>query len=376
MRRIFICLAVFLCLSLPTALFADTVVTNTGRIEGKVVEETQEYLKVETAPGVVVTVNKGDVKEIIRSAAPAGEEPKPAQSDTTKAEVAKPAEPTFLFLLKDGTKIVGTVRFSSVTVTTDFGVLKVPAKDIRRIGIGKKCDKELLTKIAGLIENLGSSDFKVREQATEDLIRLGPVAASELRNAAKSSDVEIKTRAEKILASFVGREEEATPDDDVIETVKFTAVGTVEIQVFDLTTKYGAMSIRKQDVAGVCVSALNELSKVVTVSPLMGFVETKITVSAGDSIVIKASGVISYGPGGFTFTPDGGGRQMMPMTDEGFPWGTLVGRIGSSGKLFKVGSNYSGTADASGELQLKITTYNAEEFSGEYKVEIIVGSGK
>jgi hypothetical protein len=139
------------------------------------------------------------------------------------------------------------------------------------------------------------------------------------------------------------------------------------------------MMIKKQNVVEVDVCARAESSKTIAVTPLTGFAVTKVNVSAGDSIVIKASGVISYGHGGFTFSPDGGGREMMvPPTDEGFPCGTLLGRIGASGKLFKVGSNYAGTADRSGELQLKIAVFEIDpgEFVGEYKVEITVGGKK
>lgn len=364
--RLFACLAVFLSLTFAAPLIADTVITTTGRVEGKILEETQDHVKVQTSPGVVVTVKRADVKEIIKgTAAPEAERPKVSAANS-------------LFVLKDGTRIAGSLQFSSVTVSTDFGVLRVPVSDVKRIRVGKKCDAELIDRIADLIEKLGSSDFKVREQATEDLIKLGPVAASELKAAARSADVEIKTRAEKILASFIGREEETVPDDDVVETVKFTIVGTVDIQTFDLMTAYGRLTVKKQDVVEVVVSARTELTRVVTITPITGFMETKVSVSAGDNIVIKASGIISYGPGGFTFSPDGAGSEMLPPTDEGFSWGTLLGRIGASGKVFKVGLGYEGTADRSGELQLKVAApgLDPSEFIGEYKVEITVAGKK
>ncbi|HOX04771.1 MAG TPA: hypothetical protein PK280_00095 [Planctomycetota bacterium] len=54
---------------------------------------------------------------------------------------------------------------------------------------------EAKAAIEKLIRNLGSADFEVREQASLEIVRQGPAALGLLREAAKSKDAEVATRA-------------------------------------------------------------------------------------------------------------------------------------------------------------------------------------
>ncbi|HHH76732.1 MAG TPA: hypothetical protein ENL03_06885, partial [Phycisphaerae bacterium] len=59
------------------------------------------------------------------------------------------------------------------------------------------------TEIEKLIEQLGDNSFKVRNAAQKELLEIGPAAIEQLEVAvAKTTDVEIKTRIEKILPIF------------------------------------------------------------------------------------------------------------------------------------------------------------------------------
>lgn len=55
-------------------------------------------------------------------------------------------------------------------------------------------------EIAKLIPLLGSDDYRVREAATQALIDLGPRVTPHVEHAAESSHLEVRTRAERILA--------------------------------------------------------------------------------------------------------------------------------------------------------------------------------
>ncbi|MFH1429322.1 MAG: hypothetical protein ABIH39_06215 [Candidatus Margulisiibacteriota bacterium] len=363
---------IFTCiiLALSSVLLADSIITITGeKVEGKILKETKTSIDIETGPGIVITLEKKNIEKVIKS-----DETAPEPTPNTDTAATEPAVKESIFQLKDGMKIAGVIELNSIKVDTEYGVLNIPVNDIIRIRIGKKCDKQLIEKIADLIEKLGSPDFKVREEAANGLKKLGPIAATELRNAAKSSDVVIKTTSEEILTSLIGREEEIVPDEDIIETVQFTAVGDVNIQIFEIKTKYGKITIKKQDLGEIIIPTRSDVSIVETVAAAMGFQETKISVSAGDKITIKATGTISYGVGGLTFSPDGGGRQLLPVSEDGYPCGTLLGRIGSNGQIFKIGSNYTDTVNSNGVLYLKIATFDPDDFIGEYKVEIQVKS--
>jgi hypothetical protein len=63
-------------------------------------------------------------------------------------------------------------------------------------------EEKLQEKIARLITELGSDDWRVRESAQRELIDLGKVAGEALSEAAKSSDFEVRLRATKILKSL------------------------------------------------------------------------------------------------------------------------------------------------------------------------------
>jgi hypothetical protein len=63
-------------------------------------------------------------------------------------------------------------------------------------------------KIQALIDKLGDESYDVREQASAELVRLGPVAGPLLRQAAKDPDIEVVRRAEKCLQKI---EESAGP---------------------------------------------------------------------------------------------------------------------------------------------------------------------
>ena len=84
--------------------------------------------------------------------------------------------------------------------------------------------------------------------------------------------------------------------------------------------------------------------------------DTLIDVEQGDTIIISATGFWFAGdPGGAPgYGPDGGptydGSVIAPTINQG----SLLGRIGTSGAWFKVGSTYEGIAALSGRLYLAI----------------------
>jgi HEAT repeat protein len=53
-----------------------------------------------------------------------------------------------------------------------------------------------------LVRKLGDEEFAVREQATKDLQGMGPLVVPLLRQAARNPDLEVRTRAQQVLASI------------------------------------------------------------------------------------------------------------------------------------------------------------------------------
>jgi vacuolar-type H+-ATPase subunit H len=117
----------------------------------------------------------------------------------------------------DGTYVVGKIEIDEFKVETEYGTLTVPREELIRVKIGKNANKELKEKITSLIEQLGDEEFKAREEASKKLSKLGKVALQELRTAVKSEDIEVRTRAEKLvkeIVSSMGADTEEILDDE------------------------------------------------------------------------------------------------------------------------------------------------------------------
>ena len=70
-----------------------------------------------------------------------------------------------------------------------------------------KADKPEAARIAKLIAQLGSDDFDDREKASAELAVIGEPALDALRQAVKSSDVEVHKRAETLVSAITKRAE-------------------------------------------------------------------------------------------------------------------------------------------------------------------------
>src|SRR5580704_4025943 len=79
------------------------------------------------------------------------------------------------FALSDESIVIGDVddKFA-FEVETAYGVLKIPAQDIATIDVGYHLTDEEERIVAQAIKDLGSAAFKKREDATRELIKLGP----------------------------------------------------------------------------------------------------------------------------------------------------------------------------------------------------------
>ena len=67
---------------------------------------------------------------------------------------------------------------------------------------GKAAAAEDVRRAEALVRDLGADDFDVRDKATTALIALGEAALPALREAARSEDAEIRTRAQQALAGI------------------------------------------------------------------------------------------------------------------------------------------------------------------------------
>jgi hypothetical protein len=165
--------------------------------------------------------------------------------------------------LRDGTNVSGTTDLKFLDVETAYGKLKVPIADIQYIRIGTNSMPDLKQRIAKLITDLGDNSFLVRENASKELAKLGALAAAEIEAATKHADPEIATRASALMEQL-WRSASPLPEDDEIETKKFSIRGTIKPDVFTVTTERGNVKAEKKDLLAISFSsgdALASLSK-------------------------------------------------------------------------------------------------------------------
>jgi hypothetical protein len=283
-------------------------------------------------------------------------------------------------VLQDGSSFRGKLDIKSFEVETPYGKLVVPASDVIRIRVGKNSNKELKTKIDKLIADLGSKEFQTRETAQKELAKIGSKAYSEIEAATNSTDAEIATRAQALLAEIsLGDDEEVQPNEDEIVTPTLTLRGTIKFDAFQLQTRFGVLKVDKKDVAVITLSEMADAGKIVKLTDRntaqSGWLDTGIRVKRGDRIVSTATGSINWVNSGYVTDPRGNPQigQWTRINNQPILYGALVGRIGPSGQFFLMGDKYSDKAAADGNLFIAIgCNWGPQNATGEYKVRIEV----
>jgi len=124
----------------------------------------------------------------------------------------------------------------TIELVTKHGTLKIATTDIRRIEFATRVPTDVAEKVNAAIGKLGHSDFKTRENATEELKGYRERAYAAVVKAKKSSDPEVARRAEEIAKHIQGKVPAA-----LLEQREFDVVHTDDSKI---TGKLSAESIR------------------------------------------------------------------------------------------------------------------------------------
>jgi hypothetical protein len=353
------------------------------------IEAVERVIRRAVAPGAVPEPTKPDEK-------PAD---KPADKKEEEAPITAtrdPINPKLVMLhLQDGTTIAGEMTINEITVATEFGDLKVPLNKIRSIAPGLSSSPELSGKVNGLIEALGSDDYKAREQAHKDLAAMGLKVHGILQGYRNDENTERKRHIGEILKEMdelAGQQDDDDPGTkerpliakDTVVTDDFTIVGKISPAEFVVSSKYGPLNVALADLrrAERPRSVKEAIRKTVQVPGdslvQRGFKNSGIKVEAGDKVSIKADGSIVMSPWGSDQNsgPDGGANFGWYIPNQIYG-GALVAKIGDKGQVFKVGSKATFVAKASGTLQFGIAMqqqYSQQGYSypGNYNAKITI----
>ena len=300
--------------------------------------------------------------------------------------------------LMDGSVISGDLAVKEIKIATEFGLLTVPISKIHKFTPGLASHPEVQGEVSKMIADLGGEDFKARESAQKNLLKMGLKIRSLLQQFKNDENAERKRRVGQILTEFTELEDEQ--DDleeneraadlivfDTIETANFTIVGRVQQAKFQISSKYGPLTIQLSDIRMGQRQAVDRQSFrksfAVPGTELVqrSFKNSGVRVERGDRVSVTADGQLVMSPWGsnMSSTPDGGSNYGWYVENK-IEGGALVAKIGNSGEVFKVGKKHTFVAKKAGILHFAIgmqATYSGRgyNFPGQYNVKVRVEPG-
>jgi len=328
------------------------------------------------AERVLVLTEETAPDAAVKDEGEAGEEVAPTPRPTPSAP---------MFWMRDGTRLAGKPRVTELHVATAYGELVIPVSEITRVRFAEAKDTSFVDRLQGLIEQLGHEEFDLREEAMEEIRKIGSVAVETLNARRETTeDEEIKSRLEKLIEELYEEEEEPDEeeihrvplkgDEDEIVTFEFTVRGKIAEQDFLVETRYGELTFNRGDIISVVFQEprVTEKTFVVAQANVAGanaWLDTGIALEKDAPFEVSASGQVTLRfAGNEACGPEGTGNA--PVRFEQFPAGALVGRIGSSGPAFLLGAAYEGTAGQAGTLQLAVAVRQNDLSGGQFDVVV------
>lgn len=141
---------------------------------------------------------------------------------------------------------------------TKFGKLSVPLADVRKIEFGFRVSDDMAKQIEQAVANLGSSQYRVREEAGSVLFSLRDKAYPALaKTAAEATDPEMVKRAGEIadrIKALVPESKLTQPDYDTVTTDDCKFTGKILKQQFKAKSfTFGEVTLKLADTAHLTV---------------------------------------------------------------------------------------------------------------------------
>lgn len=180
-------------------------------------------------------------------------EPPPKIEGAKDKEVTRPApeagavEARFI----DSSSLKLTLREQQLVIETPYGRLQVPVADVHRVEFATRVSDEDARKIGAAIENLSSTEFPKREEATVALMKLGVRAYPALAEAASNKDPEVARRVREVLEQIrqdVPEELLEVRKTDVVYTGESKFAGRIVGTTLKATTfQFGDVTVKLAD---------------------------------------------------------------------------------------------------------------------------------
>jgi hypothetical protein len=292
---------------------------------------------------------------------------------------------SFIVRLRNGSVVQPATLLDALEIETKFGKFSIPAKEVVSIDFGFRLSQEDEKKLQQAMSDLSSDKFPLREAATKTLMSLGRLAYPAVLEGLKGADLEKTKRLQLVLKDIQARntpERLQTRRTDVVRTSDSTITGQIVSTALrfrwepagELKLPLSQLRELRSLLPGGELIAMVEASKY---GNNMSWMETEFVVMLGSRLQVKATGEINLDPTNMFNNPTS--RGIKPdgtqgwNSGEGYLPGQLLGKIGTSGPTFVVGSRYSAAAKHEGKLFLRIVTLehaNKVRADGSYQVVI------
>ncbi|MFL5751914.1 MAG: hypothetical protein ACJ76F_00785 [Bacteroidia bacterium] len=309
--------------------------------------------------------------------------------------------------LRDGSNVSGSTSMTDLNLTTDYGKLLIPIRNVSSIKVGIPSDKASSDKARSLLSQLSNTNEDIKKSAYDELVKLGIKAIPAINDFINDPKNQTEYTGEFTPDNALNELKANANIDDVSDTKDvisidgvYTMGGIYEFTKMEVKTEYGNLSIPKEKIKSIDVMFLNtdgsgELSfklsgaKNISANQNGGWLKTGIMLKAGQKFSITANGEVTlaslsnqkYHPDGSYETATGEKYNGAGGTDEyssgatTYPaYGNVVYRVGENvSQNLKAGAKFTGSAPNAGMLYLAIyeTVYNAAN-SGSYTVKVML----
>jgi hypothetical protein len=296
--------------------------------------------------------------------------------------------------LRNGNVMSGLSNLNAVVLTTHYGVLNIPIKDLVLLEIGIIASDKTKEKVAAYVDLLQSGNEADCQQTFKSLCNVEmnaiPVLESYLdKDNCAYPEYGVESALNHLKATYGV---EGYISEDIISLQgEYRFPGVLDISVLEIETEFGTLTIPREKVVSVEVlpdpNAENtnrnfklEANQHISANVNGGWLKTNIKLNKGQKFSIEGKGEIvmaslsnqAHKPNGAYMPPGGAWTAGNDHDINALPiFGNLVYRIGENGGMLKAGTKVSTNANAAGVLYLSIyeTVFNVAN-SGHYSVKV------
>ena len=306
----------------------------------------------------------------------------------------------FTLTLKDGNIVTGTTKTTNVTLSTDYGKLEIPIKNVTSIELGIHPDYSQKSKVVNLAKQLSNSNAEMRENAYKEIVAMSASVIPLLEDVMYSTeytpgdynDFSLSNAINEMKATYSVPNDYKTKDVVSID-YEYNMGGMYDFKSIELKTEYGVLTIPRDKIEKIDVMYFDAsegegmrtfklfANTHISGNNNGGWLKTGIMVKNGQGVDIISSGEVTLASlSGNKYKPDGSYKSSTAedytpnSSNSTYPvYGNTVFKIGESGAAIGAGASYKGKATSSGMLYLSIyeTVYNAAN-TGFYVVKLKV----